>query len=64
MAENHGAPEAKQLPRAWIRGRKETESPKSRSWTVQIEMRGGLGRVSAGAAKRILDSANSSEIRT
>ena len=29
MAEDHGAPEAGQLPRAWTRGRKETESPKS-----------------------------------
>ena len=29
MAEDHGAPEAGQLPRVWTRGRKETESPKS-----------------------------------
>ena len=29
MAEDHGAPEAGQLPRAWTRGRRETESPKS-----------------------------------
>ena len=28
------------------------------SWTVQNEMRGVLGRVSASAAKRIFDSAN------
>ena len=26
MAEDHGAPESGQLPRAWTRGRKETES--------------------------------------
>ena len=26
MAEDHGAPEAGQLSKAWIRGRKETES--------------------------------------
>ena len=26
MAEDHGAPEAEQLPRAWTRGRRETES--------------------------------------
>ena len=26
MAENHGAPEAGQLPRAWTRGHRETES--------------------------------------
>ena len=34
-----------------------------RSWTVQNEMRGVLGRVSAGAAGRIFDSTNSEEIR-
>ena len=67
MAEDHGAPEAGQLPRVWTKGRKETESPKSerrrvRSWTVQNEMRSVLGRVSAGAAGRILDSANPREI--
>ena len=51
-----------------ITGRRETEShqrvsgAKSRSWTVQNEMRGILGRVSAGAAGRILDSANFKEI--
>ena len=70
MAEDHGAPEAGQLPRVWTRGPRETrESPKSerrrvRSWTVQNEMRDVLGRVSAGAAERILDSANPREIRT
>ena len=37
------------------------ERQKVRSWTVQNEMRGVLGRVSAG---RILDSANPREIRT
>ena len=34
------------------------------SWTVQNEMRGVLGRVSTGAAGRILDSANPREIKT
>ena len=34
-----------------------------RSWTVQNEMRGVLGRVLTGAAERILDSANPREIR-
>ena len=29
MAEDHGAPEAGQLPRVWTRGRKETESRQS-----------------------------------
>ena len=49
MAEDHGAPEAEQLPRVW---------------RVQNEMRGVLGRVSTGATGRILDSANPREIRT
>ena len=31
MTENHGAPEAGQLPRAWARGRRETESRQSMS---------------------------------
>ena len=31
-------------------------------WTVQNKMRGVLGRVSAGAAGRIVDSANPREI--
>ena len=34
------------------------------SWTVQNEMRDALGRVSTGAAGRILNSANPREIRT
>ena len=29
MADDHGAPEAEQLPRVWTKGRKEIESPKS-----------------------------------
>ena len=70
MAEDHGAPEAEQLSRVWTRGRKEIESrqrvsgAKVRSWTVQNEIRGVLGRVSTGAAGRILSSANPREIRT
>ena len=28
MADDHGAPEVKQLSRVWTRGRRETESPK------------------------------------
>ena len=69
MAEDHGAPEARQLPRAWTIGRKETESrqrvsgAKSRSWRVQNEMRGGLGKAFPGAAGKILDSANPRGIR-
>ena len=68
MAEDHGAPEVGQLSRAWERGRRETENchkskrRRVRSWTVQNEMRGVLGRVSASAARRIFDFANSREI--
>ena len=69
MAEDHGAPEAGQLPRACIRGRIETESrqraaQRVRSWTVQNEIRSVLGRVFIGAAGRIHDSANPREKRT
>ena len=65
MAENHGAPEAGKRPKVWTRGRRETKShQRVHSWTVQSEMRGVLGRVSKGAAGRILDSANPREIRT
>ena len=42
---------------------KEQAAQRVRSWTVQNEMGGVLGRVSAGAARRILDSANPTEIR-
>ena len=46
----------------------ESGSPKSerhrvRNWTMQNEMRGVLGRVTAGAAERILDSANPRQVR-
>ena len=70
MEENHEASEAGQLPRVWTRGHRGTENcqkvsgAKSRSWTVQNEMRGVLGRVSAGTAGRILDSANPRKIKT
>ena len=68
MAKDHEALEAGKFPMAWVRGRRDRESPKSkrcrvRSFTVQNEMRDVLGRVSAGAAERILDSANPKEIR-
>ena len=70
MAEDHGAPEAGQLPRTCTIGRRETESRQKasgqrvRSWTAQDEMRDVLGRVSTGTAGRILHSANPREIRT
>ena len=42
---------------------KERAAQRARSWTVQNEMRSVLGRASAGAAKTILDSADSRKIR-
>ena len=42
---------------------KEWAAKRVRSWTVQNEMRGVLGRVSICAAGRALDSANPREIR-
>ena len=41
---------------------KERATQRVGSWTVQNEMRGVLGRVSASAARRIFDSANFREI--
>ena len=43
---------------------KERARQRVRSWTMQNEIRDVLGRVSAGAPRRILDSANSREIGT
>ena len=74
MAEDHAAPEVEQPPRASTRGRRERErerqrvakeraAPRVRSCTVQNEMRGILGRVSASAARRVLDSANPRKIK-
>ena len=45
------------------RAAKERAAQSVRSWTVNNEMGGVLGRVSAGAAGRILESANSKLIR-
>ena len=65
----HGAPEAGKLPGPGreVVGRqrvaKEGAAQRVCSRTVQNEMRGILGRVSVGAARRIFDSANSTEIR-
>ena len=41
---------------------KERATQRVRSWTVQNEMRGVLGRVSTSAARRIFDSASPKEI--
>ena len=71
MAEDHGASEAGQLPKAWTRDCKERERvAKERagqiicSWTVQNKMRGIQGRVSTSATGKILDSANPEETKT
>ena len=59
MAEDHRAPEAGQLSRAWTRGRRESPKSERRKESVAGQRRRGvLGRVSAGAAVRILDFAN------
>ena len=42
---------------------KERTAQRVRSWTVQNEMRGVLGRVSAGVAETILDFAKLKVIR-
>ena len=42
---------------------KERSAQRVRSWTVQNEIRNVLGRVFAAAARRILDFANSREVR-
>ena len=54
----HG-PEVVKRPRV----AKEQAAQRVRGWTVQNVMRGVLGRVSACAAERILDSANTKVIR-
>ena len=65
------AEETGKLSRTWTRRRRERErvatersAQRVRSWTVQNDVSGDVGRVSAGAAGRILDSANPREIRT
>ena len=70
MAEDHGAPEASNSPgpRPEVVKRqriaKERVAQRAHSWTVQNEMRGVLGRVSADAAGGDLDSANPKYVRT
>ena len=67
MAEDHGAPEAGQVSKVWTKDSRDTESYQRaqivRSCTVQNKVRGVLGRVSAGAAGRILNSANPREVK-
>ena len=60
MAEDLGAPEVVERPGV----AKERAAQRVRSWTVQNEIRGVLGRVPTSAAGRILDSANPRKIRT
>ena len=63
MAEDYGAPEAGKLSRAWTRDRRETNrvakeraAQRVSNLTMQNKMRAILGRMSAGAAGRFLDS--------
>ena len=68
MAEGQGAPEVGNYPGPGTeiverqKIAKERATQRVRSWTVQNEMRGVLGRVPASDAGRILDSANPREI--
>ena len=70
MAEDHAAPEAGQLPTVWTRDRerqrvaKERAVQRVRSWTAPNEIKDVMGRVSAGAARRILNSSNPTKVRT
>ena len=70
MAEDHGAQMPGNSPGPGLevverqRIAKERAAQRVRSWTVQNEMSGVLGRVSAGAAERILNSANPREKKT
>ena len=52
MAEDHETPESGQLLRAGTRGRREAKGRQhsNRSWSVQNEIRGVLGWMTAGAA--------------
>ena len=67
MAEDHGAQKLGSSPGPGPevverqRVAKERTAQRVRSWTVQNEMRGVLGRMFAGAAERFLDSANPRE---
>ena len=58
---NSSGPELEVVERQRVA--KERAAQRVRSWTVQNEMRDVLGRVSAGAARRIRDCANPREIR-
>ena len=69
MADNHGVQTPGNFsgpgPEVIERHRvaKERAAQRVRRWTAQSEMGGVLGRMSAGAARRILDSANFTEMR-
>ena len=59
---NFSGPETEVVERQTVA--KEGAPQRIRSWTMHNEMRGVLGRVSAGAAGRSLDFANPKEIIT
>ena len=66
MAEDHGAPEARNFPGPGLEIVERQESRQRvrvHSWTLQNGMKGVLRQVFAGAAGRILDSVNYRMIR-
>ena len=69
MTKDHGGPEAGQLSRVWTRGRRVTRVVKERAaqrvqnCTVQCAIRSAKDRMNAGAAGKILNSADSRELR-
>ena len=66
MPEDHRAPEATQLPKAWTRGRilkmngQKRAAQRVRSWTGQNEI---LSRITAYATKRIFKSRDESSAK-
>ena len=63
MAEDPGSPDPGPEVVKRKRVAKERAAQRVSSWIVLNEVRGVLGRVSADAAGRILDSSNPGEIR-
>ena len=68
MTEDHRAPNAGQLLRFQTRGHRERLPNEQAAqiaccWTVQNEMRSVRCQITAGAARKILDSVDSRQIR-
>ena len=60
MADHNGAPEPRAIPQGLDQSNQIASGAKSRSWTVQDEIRGVPDRMTAGAVRRNL---NCTEIR-